>query len=267
LKKEIEVKIGVSSEGSDLNSRVGNRFGISPYIVIVDPQTMGFEAVPNPGAGGQRAAGMQAVVLLISKEVDALLTGYCSPTAMKYLSDNGIVVVTGVKGTVAEAVTKHRKQVHAIPMRSKGEPVVTAAPLLHALKSSGMQLINLLPLFVGVVLLIGLFNAFISKELLSTIFSGNALQDTLFGTALGSILASNPINSYIIGGELLEYGVSLFAVTAFIAAWVTVGLVQLPAEMAALGKKFALIRNALSLVLCVAISILTVVSYNAIIGP
>jgi uncharacterized membrane protein YraQ (UPF0718 family) len=186
---------------------------------------------------------------------------------MKYLSDNGIDVVTGVTGTVAEAVTKHRKQVHAIPMRSKGEPVVTAAPLLHALKSSGMQLINLLPLFVGVVLLIGLFNAFISKELLSTIFSGNALPDILFGTALGSILASNPINSYVIGGELLEQGVSLYAVTAFIAAWVTIGLVQLPAEIASLGKKFALIRNALSFALCMAISILTVVSYNAIIGP
>jgi predicted Fe-Mo cluster-binding NifX family protein len=235
LKKEIKVKIGVSSEGSDLNSRMGQRFGLSPYFIIVNPQTMEFEAVPNPGAGGQRAAGMQAVVLAISKEVDAVLTGYCSPTAMKYLSDNGIDVVTGVKGTVAEAVTKHRKQVHSIPMRSKGEPVVTASPLLHALKSSGMQLINLLPLFVGVVLLIGLFNAFISKELLSTIFSGNALPDILFGTALGSILASNPINSYVIGGELLEQGVSLYAVTAFIAAWVTIGLVQLPAEIASLG--------------------------------
>ena len=52
---------------------------------------------------------------------------------------------------------------------------------MHALKSSGMQLINLLPLFVGVILLVGLFNAFISKELLSSIFTGNALLDTLCG--------------------------------------------------------------------------------------
>jgi len=80
-------------------------------------------------------------------------------------------------------------------------------------------------------------------------------------------LASNPINSYVIGGELLEQGVSLYAVTAFIAAWVTIGWVQLPAEMAALGTKFAVIRNALSFVLCIFISILTVAIYNAIIGP
>jgi len=44
------------------------------------------------------------VVLAISKGVDTVLTGYCSPTAMKHLTDNGISVVTGVTGSVAEAV-------------------------------------------------------------------------------------------------------------------------------------------------------------------
>jgi len=120
---------------------------------------------------------------------------------------------------------------------------------------------NLLPILVGVVLLVGIFNAFLSKEFLSSIFSGNALLDTLLGAGFGSILSSNPVNSYIIGGQLLKQGVSLYAVTAIISAWVTIGLVQLPAEMAALGKKFALVRNALSFALCMVISILTVVSY------
>jgi uncharacterized membrane protein YraQ (UPF0718 family) len=148
-------------------------------------------------------------------------------------------------------------------LRSKDEPDLAGAALVHALKSSGKQIVNLVPIFVGVVLLIGLFNAFILKDLLSSIFSGNALLDAIIGTGLGSILAGNPLNSYVIGGEMLKHGVSLFAVTAFITAWVTIGLVQLPAEMAALGKKFALVRNALSIVLCMAISILTVLTYYA----
>lgn len=224
---------------------------------------MEIEAIPNPGAAGKAAAGVQAVVIAISKEVDTVLTGYCSPTAMKYLRDNGIEVVTGVEGTVAEAVAQYRKQAHAIPARSMDEPDFAGAALIDALKRSGMQIVNMLPIFVGVVLLIGLFKTFISKDLLSSIFSGNALLDTLFGTGLGSILAGNPLNSYVIGGEMLEQGVSLFAMTAFITAWVIIGLVQLPAEMAALGKKFALIRNALSMVLCIAISILTVLTYYA----
>ena len=257
------MKIAVSSDSSDLNARVAQRFGISHYLIIVDSETMEIEVLPNPGAAGKQAAGVQAVVIAISKEVDTVLTGYCSPTAMKYLTDNGIEVVTGIKGTVAEAVTQYRTQAHAIPVRSKDEPDFGGAALLHALKRSGMQMVNLLPVFVGVVLLIGLFSALISKDLLSSIFSGNPLLDTLLGTGLGSILAGNPLNSYVIGGEMLEQGVSLFAVTAFITGWVTIGLVQLPAEMAALGKKFALIRNVLSMVLCIAISILTVLTYYA----
>jgi predicted Fe-Mo cluster-binding NifX family protein len=257
------MKIAISAEMPDLAAQVAQRFGISSYLIIVDSETMEIEALPNPGAAGKQAAGMTAVVIAISKKVDTVLTGYCSPTAMKYLADNGIHVVTGVKGTVAEAVAQYRQQANAIPARSLEKPDFAGAALLPALKRSGMQLVNLLPVFVGVVLLIGLFNALISKDLLSSLFSGNALLDTLFGTGLGSILAGNPLNSYVIGGELLEQGVSLYAVTAFIAAWVTIGLVQLPAEMAALGNKFALIRNALSMVLCIAISILTVVTYYA----
>ena len=134
--------------------------------------------------------------------------------------------------------------------------------LVRAARSSARQFVNLLPILIGVVLLIGLFDAFISKELLTSIFSGNTILDTLWGASFGSILAGNPINSYIIGGELLDYGVSLFAVTAFVIAWVTVGLVQLPMEIAALGKKFALLRNGLSFILSIIIAMLTVTALN-----
>jgi len=264
--KDFLVKIFISANGSTTDASVGQRFGLSPYFIIVNPQTMEFEAVPNSGADGKRAAGMQAVVLAISKEVDLVLTGYCSPTAMKYLTDNGIEVITGVKGTVFEAVGQYRNQILPATIHRMIKPETTGAILIHVLESTGKQFANLLPILVGVVLLVGLFTAFISKEFLSSIFSGNALLDTLLGTGFGSILAGNPINSYVIGGQLLEQEVSLFAVTAIISAWVTIGMVQLPAEMAALGKKFALIRNALSFAMCVAISFLTVVTYNALLG-
>lgn len=44
-------------------------------------------------------------------------------------------------------------------------------------------------------------------------------------------------------GELLEQGAGLVAVTAFLVAWVTVGLIQLSVESILLGKKFAVSRN------------------------
>ena len=134
--------------------------------------------------------------------------------------------------------------------------------LSHATMRSLRQFMNLLPVLLSVVLLIGLFNAFASKDFLTSIFSNNLASDTLWGACCGSILAGNPVNSYVIGGELLKYGVSLSSVTALMITWVTVGLVQLPAEMAALGRRFALLRNAFSFILSIPIAILTVMILN-----
>ena len=96
--------------------------------------------------------------------------------------------------------------------------------------------------------------------------SSGAEVSRRFGAGLGSIITGNPVNSYVIGGELLKRGVSLFAVTALIIAWVTVGLVQLPAEMAALGRRFALARNAICFILAVPIALMTVVILNVVTG-
>ncbi len=265
------MRIAISSDKPDLEARVGSRWGTSKYLMIVDLRTMAVESLPNSGASGQGGGGIQAVVLAISKKVDAVLTGYCSPTAEKYLTANGIEVLTGVSGTVAEAVRQYKKgdlQKHIGVVRKpeSGGASIDRLTLFHALKTSSNQFINLLPMLVGVVLLIGLFNAFASKDLLSYLFSGNRALDTLWGACFGSIFTGNPINSYIIGGELLEYGVGLCAVTALIIAWVTVGLAQLPAEISALGSRFALVRNAISFVLSIAIAFATVGILNFITG-
>lgn len=239
--------------------------------MVVDLRTMAVEAVPYPEGSGQGGGGIQAVVLAITKKVNTILTGYCSPTAEKYLNANGIEILTGVSGTVAEVIQQYKKgdlQKHVGTAR-KSESMgskIDRFTLFHALKTSSNQLINLIPMLVGVVLLIGLFNAFASKELLSYLFSGNRTLDTLWGACFGSIFTGNPINSYIIGGELLEYGVGLSAVTALIMAWVTVGLAQLPAEISALGSRFALVRNAISFALSIAIAFATVGILNFITG-
>ena len=68
------------------------------------------------------------------------------------------------------------------------------------------------------------------------------------------------MTSYVIGGELLDNGISLLAVLAFILSWVTVGTVQLPAESLMLGKRFALVRNGVSFVMAVLVAVLTVLT-------
>ena len=264
------MRIAISAEGAGLDAEVAHKFGTSQYLLIVDLETMAFEAVANPGATAQRGAGMQAVVLVISRDVEAVLTGYCSPAVQRQLSAVGIEVWAGVSGTVKEVVEKYKRgdlKKHVGPeieLGARGTRIDKVA-VVHAIRSSARQFANLLPILVGVVLLIGLFNAFVSKDLLASVFSGSTALDALWGASFGSILAGNPINSYVIGGELLERDVSMFAVTALILTWVTVGLVQLPAEIAALGRRFALLRNALCFVLSIPIAILAVTILNLIV--
>ena len=102
-----------------------------------------------------------------------------------------------------------------------------------------------LPILAGVILVAGLAHTLVPRQYY---FSGNSVLDSLVGSGLGSILAGNPVTSYLLAGEMLRGGASLLTVTAFLVAWVTVGLVQLPAEAMMLGRKFALTRNLLSFV-------------------
>jgi len=259
------MKIAISADGPNLDAKVANRFGTAEYLLIIDIDTGEFEAVPNPVTTHQHGAGMQVIVLAISKGVRAVLTGYCSPAVINQLRSTGIEILTGMTGTVRDALEQYKKTPPLKSSETRANSMtanINKGAVIHAARTAARQFINLLPILIGVVLLIGLFNAFVSEELLTSIFSGNVAMDTLWGACFGSIFAGNPINSYVIGGELLKYGISLFAVTAFIVTWVTVGLVQLPAEIAAFGKRFALLRNGLSFLLAIPIAIVTVLVLN-----
>ncbi len=123
---------------------------------------------------------------------------------------------------------------------------------------------TMLPMLLGIILLLGLFKVYITPKMIASVFTDKPLHDTLLGALIGSISTGNPITSYIIGGGLIDDGVSLFAVTSFILAWVTVGVAQLPAEAAILGKRFALTRNGLSFILAILVAMTTVLTIGVI---
>jgi predicted Fe-Mo cluster-binding NifX family protein len=253
------MKIGITVEEPNPDAKVGQRFGLSEYLMIVDSETLSIKMVPCEEENTGRQSGIQMVILAISHNVKMVITGYISPTAEKYLIENGIKVVSGFRGTASAALeTVYSDDFYLdISCKDEGRKAVQRK-IFPALKKSLKQVAVLLPVMTGVILLIGLFNAFLTRDIISGVFTGKALPDSFLGTCLGSLLAGNPINSYLIGKELLERGVSLFGVTAFMTAWVSVGLVQVPAEIVALGKRFALTRNVLSFLLSIVISLLTV---------
>lgn len=120
------------------------------------------------------------------------------------------------------------------------------------------MLYTIAPMLLAVIGLVGLFQTYVSPEMLQTLFKGSTLYDTVAGTLIGAVSVGQPFLSYIIGGELLEEGISLYAVTAFILSFVTLGLIQLPLEYSLFGIKFTLVRNILSFLFAILVSLATV---------
>ena len=105
---EMYMRIAVSASGSSLDAEVDPRFGRCQYFIIIDPDTMQFESVENSSATASEGAGISAAQMIVSKGVEAVLTGNCGPNAYQVLSPAGIKVITGMSGKVRDAVQSYK---------------------------------------------------------------------------------------------------------------------------------------------------------------
>jgi len=257
------MKIALPAGTPDMTARVENKLGTAPYLLVIDTDDMTFEAIEGPPLTAGPGSGIQAVTLVLGMGAKTLLVGTISPGIARTLRKSGIEIITGVDGTVKDAVERYRRGDFSRPdtagQKAEAETVSSRMPLLQdAFKRTIRQFAGMLPTLSGVILLVGLFQGFVPGNLLLSLFPGNAIQDTLLGTVAGSMLAGSPINSYVLGQTLLEIGVSLFGVTALMLSWVNIGLVQLPAEIAALGSRFAVRRNLAAFIMVMFVSMLIV---------
>ncbi|MFA5167334.1 MAG: NifB/NifX family molybdenum-iron cluster-binding protein [Candidatus Omnitrophota bacterium] len=102
------MKIGITSTGKDKDSEVDPRFGRCKYFLIFDTDSGNVEAFENPSIQQSGGAGIQAGQLIVSKGVEAVLTGNMGPNAFQVVQAAGIKVVTGVSGKISEAIEKYK---------------------------------------------------------------------------------------------------------------------------------------------------------------
>ena len=106
------MKIAITATGPDLDSSVDPRFGRCAYFLIIDPETMEYGSIENPNISLGGGAGIQSAQLMAQKEVDTVLTGNCGPNAFRTFEASGIQVITGVSGSIQEAVNQYNSGAH-----------------------------------------------------------------------------------------------------------------------------------------------------------
>jgi predicted Fe-Mo cluster-binding NifX family protein len=107
-KKESIMKICVTSQGKTLDDQVDPRFGRCQFFIVVDTDTLDFEAVENQNAQFSGGASIQSGQLVASKGVKAVLTGNVGPNAFQTLTAGGIKIYTGLSGKIRDAVEKYK---------------------------------------------------------------------------------------------------------------------------------------------------------------
>jgi predicted Fe-Mo cluster-binding NifX family protein len=98
------MRVVVSSDGADLESRCNETFGRCPMFLFVETETMEVEAVPNPSVEASSGAGVRAAELVTGADVGAVITGRIGPKAMNVLREAGVPVYIASTATVRQAV-------------------------------------------------------------------------------------------------------------------------------------------------------------------
>lgn len=98
------MKIAISAEGNNLSDKLDQRFGRAAWFLIVDPETMEYEAVDNGSVASSGGAGISAAQNVVDKGVDVIITGNVGPNAMNILKVAEVSIYKGQLGSIRENI-------------------------------------------------------------------------------------------------------------------------------------------------------------------
>jgi len=102
------MKIAITAQGKDLNTKVDPRFGRCAYFIIYNLDTGDFEALENSNIQTGGGAGIQTAQMISEKNIQAVITGNVGPNAFEVLSTANVKVFAGVAGKVADAIEQYK---------------------------------------------------------------------------------------------------------------------------------------------------------------
>jgi predicted Fe-Mo cluster-binding NifX family protein len=84
------MKIIITTVSPAIESEVDPRFGRGAYLLVVDPDTLEWQAHPNPGVSASGGAGIQAARFASDQKAGAVISGDFGPHAFTALNVAGL---------------------------------------------------------------------------------------------------------------------------------------------------------------------------------
>lgn len=113
-----------------------------------------------------------------------------------------------------------------------------------ALKKAYKSFMNILPKFLGVILLVGIMLAIFSTEQITEIMGKESgLLGTVLSAVVGSITLIPGFVAFPMAKTLLNNGAGYMQIAAFVSTLMMVGIMTMPIEIEYFGKKMTFIRN------------------------
>ena len=116
-----------------------------------------------------------------------------------------------------------------------------------SLKRAWKMFLNVLPQFISILFLAGLLVAAVSPETIQCIIGAQSgFRGMLTAALLGAVTLVPVLVAFPVAARLLQNGAWVTQTAVFISTLTMVGFVTLPMEIKYLGKKAAVLRNALA---------------------
>lgn len=116
-----------------------------------------------------------------------------------------------------------------------------------ALKKSWKAFENILPQFLGVIVVVGILLATFDAEFISRIIGAESgWLGVVVSSVVGAITLIPGFVAFPTAALVLENGAGYMQIGAFISSLMMVGLITLPVEIQYFGKRLSIMRNVLA---------------------
>ncbi len=103
------MKIAITTTAPQLQAQLDPRFGRCAYLLVVDSETMEFQAYPNPAINAPGGAGIKMAKFVSDLKPDAVISGDFGPNAAEALrSANLAMYLFGESQSVQDVIERFK---------------------------------------------------------------------------------------------------------------------------------------------------------------